>query len=113
MQNVYLLSLSYVANATSNSPPDPNQLNPGINKTFTNLTSISNPSLIVRVGYLGICISVTDNQWLCSNSANVLANSLRVGFKSLNAHKTEDIDPLNLLWIAATFKEKIAFNGLM
>ncbi|QLI70668.1 uncharacterized protein G6M90_00g067570 [Metarhizium brunneum] len=62
LQNVYLLSLSYIPNATINSSSSyDSQLNPGIGSAVVNLSSIRNPSLIVRVGYLGICISYIDD----------------------------------------------------
>lgn len=59
-------------------------------------------SLEARVGYFGICISPGGGGWLCSNNASSLA-------AQINANQ----DPLNLIWVASTFKDSIVFPYLM
>ena len=58
--------------------------------------------LQARVGYFGICINPDGGSWLCSNNATALANEIDV-----------DQDPLNLVWLAAQFKDMIVFPYLM
>jgi hypothetical protein len=55
----------------------------------------------VRVGYFGICAS-NGGDWLCSNNATALA-----------ANINSDQDPLNLIWVASTFKNAIVFPYLL
>jgi hypothetical protein len=54
------------------------------------------------VGYFGICINPDGGAWLCSNNATALATEVDV-----------DQDPLNLIWLAAQFKDMIVFPYLM
>lgn len=56
----------------------------------------------VRVGYFGICINPDGGSFLCSNNASSLASQITV-----------DQDPLNLIWVASTFKDSIVFPYLM
>jgi hypothetical protein len=58
--------------------------------------------LQARVGYFGICINPDGGAWLCSNNATALATEVDV-----------DQDPLNLIWLAAQFKDMIVFPYLM
>jgi hypothetical protein len=55
----------------------------------------------VRVGYFGICVN-DGGAWLCSNNATALAASY-----------SPDTDPLNLIWVAKSFKDDIVFPYLM
>jgi exonuclease-1 len=58
----------------------------------------------VRVGYFGICmgpVSGGDN-FVCSSNATALSSLLR-----------PDQDPLNLIWVASTFKDAVVFPYLM
>jgi Ca2+ regulator and membrane fusion protein Fig1 len=69
-------------------------------------TAISNivgsAELEVRVGYFGICIQPDNGAFLCNQNASALADLVRV-----------DQDPLNLIWVASTFKDSIVFPYLM
>lgn len=64
-------------------------------------TIVGNAMLEVRVGYFGICVN-SDGAFLCSNNATSLA-----------AQVTVDQDPLNLIWVANTFKDQIVFPYLL
>ena len=63
-------------------------------------------SLEVRVGYMGLCIKETSGLWVCSKSANALANTIR-------ETKSTAGDPLNLIWLANNYKSQVFFSGLM
>ncbi len=95
--NIFLISLYY-----ENYPPvyDPAQVNPGVTRAIANIAGQA--SLEARVGYFGICINPDGGAWLCSNNASSLA-----------AQVTVDQDPLNLIWVASTFKDSIVFPYLM
>jgi hypothetical protein len=56
----------------------------------------------VRVGYFGICWTADGSSYLCSNNATSLVGG--VG---------PDQDPLNLVWIAQTFKDAVVFPYLL
>lgn len=58
--------------------------------------------LQVRVGYFGICVNPDGGSFLCSNNATALAEAASL-----------DQDPLNLIWVAQTFKDSIVFPYLM
>lgn len=55
----------------------------------------------VRVGYFGLCVN-NGGSWLCSNNATALADQASI-----------DQDPLNLIWVANTFKDAVVFPYLM
>jgi hypothetical protein len=55
-----------------------------------------------RVGYFGVCVNPTGGSWLCSANASSLAAQIQ----------TED-DPLNLIWVADTFRANIVFPYLL
>jgi hypothetical protein len=78
---------------------DPAQDNPAVFQQIQTL--VGNAQLEVRVGYFGICVS-NGGDWLCSNNATALAQSY-----------TPSADPLNLIWVAKTFKDNIVFPYLM
>lgn len=61
-----------------------------------------NAQLQARVGYFGICVNPDGGSWLCSNNATALAKEVSV-----------DQDPLNLIWLAAQFKDMIVFPYLI
>ena len=63
---------------------------------------VGDTCLEVRVGYFGICINPDGGGFLCSNNASALA-----------AQVTVDPAPLNLIWVASTFKDNIVFPYLM
>ncbi|KAI9755554.1 MAG: hypothetical protein M1815_004868 [Lichina confinis] len=95
--NIFLISLYY-----ENYPPiyDPAQVNPGVTRAIENL--VGQASLEARVGYFGICINPDGGAWLCSNNASSLAAQVSI-----------DQDPLNLIWVASTFKDSIVFPYLI
>lgn len=95
--DIFLISLFY-----ESYPPtyDPAQVNPGVSQALANL--VGRAQLEARVGYFGICINPDGGAWLCSNNASSLAAQVAV-----------DQDPLNLIWVASTFKDSIVFPYLM
>lgn len=94
---IFLISLYY-----QNYPPtfDPAQVDPGVTTAIANI--VGRAHLEVRVGYFGICINPDGGAFLCSNNASSLAGQVSV-----------DQDPLNLIWVASTFKDSIVFPYLM
>jgi hypothetical protein len=79
---------------------DPAQVDPGVTTAIANI--VGGARLEVRVGYFGICINPDGGSFLCSNNASSLAGQVSV-----------DQDPLNLIWVASTFKDSIVFPYLM
>lgn len=63
---------------------------------------VGQAELEVRVGYFGICILPEGASYLCNQNASALADLVRV-----------DQDPLNLIWVASTFKDSIVFPYLL
>jgi len=94
---IYLLSLYY----ESYTPTyDPTQVDPGVTAAIANI--VGDARLEVRVGYFGICVTPDGGGYLCSNNATALAEQVSV-----------DQDPLNLIWVASTFKDSIVFPYLL
>jgi Ca2+ regulator and membrane fusion protein Fig1 len=95
--DIFLISLYY-----QKYPPvfDPAQVQPGVTTAISNI--VGSASLEVRVGYFGICIQPDGGAFLCNQNASALADLVRV-----------DQDPLNLIWVASTFKDSIVFPYLM
>lgn len=56
----------------------------------------------VRVGYFGICVSPDSGSYICNSNATALAEIVTV-----------DQDPLNLIWVASTFKDAVVFPYLL
>ncbi|PVH85652.1 hypothetical protein DL98DRAFT_511239 [Cadophora sp. DSE1049] len=108
LQNVYILSLSYVPTAEMSSSPSPVQLNGNISSTFSSIAS-THSSLTVRVSYLGMCISQIESQWMCSSNARTLSNLIKL----YGGVRSGEQDPLNLIWIAGEFKDRVLFSGLL
>lgn len=79
---------------------DPSQVDPGVVTAISNI--VGNAMLEVRVGYFGICINPDGGSFLCSNNATQLAEQVTI-----------DHDPLNLIWVALTFKNQIVFPYLL
>ena len=97
LPNIYLSALSYQVPETKNNPA----ISQTLNSTFSNLAG--NASLTVRVGYFGLCIrSSGDDYWSCHRDANSIA-------LGLNATQ----DPLNLIHSSIAFRDKIVFSGLV
>ena len=95
--NIFLISLYYQSYAPNF---DPAQVDPGVTTAIANI--VGQAQLEVRVGYFGICINPDGGSFLCSNNASSLAGQVSV-----------DQDPLNLIWVASTFKDSIVFPYLM
>ncbi|OBT70249.1 hypothetical protein VE03_00020 [Pseudogymnoascus sp. 23342-1-I1] len=104
LKNVYLLSLSYQS-APPASPPA-SQITPSLSTTFASLAG-NTTTLEVRAGYIGMCISAAPGNWTCSRDADALARALN------STQSTSSPDPLNILWIAKTFRDTIVFDGLI
>lgn len=79
---------------------DTAQVDPGVTAAIANI--VGDAQLEVRVGYFGICITPDGGGFLCSNNATALAEQVSV-----------DQDPLNLIWVANTFKDNIVFPYLL
>lgn len=79
---------------------DPAQVDPGASRAIGNI--VGDAKLEARVGYFGICINPDVGSWLCSANASSLAAQLPT-----------DRDPLNLVWVAQTFRESIVFPYLL
>ena len=95
--NIYLMSLSY----QSSNAGDNVGINKDLRSTFERLAK--DAQLIVRTSYFGMCISTTDGaHWACSRETTVLSSGLN-----------SDQDPLDLILIAALFRDNIVFSGLM
>lgn len=95
--DIFLLSLYY---KEYEATPDTAQVNYNVHNDISAI--VGNAHLQARVGYFGICINPDGGSWLCSNNATALANEVAV-----------DQDPLNLIWLAAQFKDMIVFPYLM
>ncbi|KAF2239447.1 membrane fusion mating protein FIG1 [Viridothelium virens] len=79
---------------------DPTQVDPGVTAAIANI--VGGAQLEVRVGYFGICVNPDGGSFLCSNNATSLAEQISV-----------DQDPLNLIWVANTFKDNVVFPYLL
>ena len=97
IDNIFLMSLYY-----QNYVPymDSSQVDPAVYSSIANL--VGRAHLEVRVGYFGICISPDGGGFLCSNNASALAQQVSIGQ-----------DPLNLIFVANTFKNSIVFPYLL
>ncbi|KAL7271145.1 hypothetical protein RUND412_006127 [Rhizina undulata] len=79
---------------------DTAQVDPAAARAIGNI--VGNAQLEARVGYFGICINPDGSSWLCSANASSLAAQVSV-----------DQDPLNLIWVAETFKQSVVFPYLI
>ncbi|PHH82299.1 hypothetical protein CDD82_6407 [Ophiocordyceps australis] len=95
--DIFLLSLYY---KNYEAVPDTSQVDYNIHTAIENIAG--DASLQARVGYFGICVNPDGGSWLCSNNATALAKEVSV-----------DQDPLNLIWLAAQFKDMIVFPYLI
>lgn len=94
---IFLISLYYQAYTPTYSPT---QVDPGVTSAIANI--VGRAVLEVRVGYFGICVTPDGGGWLCSNNATALAEEINI-----------DQDPLNLIWVAQTFKDAVVFPYLL
>ncbi|KAI9147796.1 hypothetical protein HJFPF1_12827 [Paramyrothecium foliicola] len=95
--DIFLLSLYYQG---YEAVPDTAQVDYNVHTAIANIAGDAH--LQARVGYFGICVNPDGGSWLCSNNATALANEVSV-----------DQDPLNLIWLAAQFKDMIVFPYLI
>ncbi|KAF4961622.1 hypothetical protein FSARC_10112 [Fusarium sarcochroum] len=95
--DIFLLSIYY---KDYTATPDTAQVDYNLHSAIENIAG--DASLQARVGYFGICINPDGGSWLCSNNATALAKEVDV-----------DQDPLNLIWLAAQFKDMIVFPYLI
>lgn len=65
-------------------------------------TIVGTAELEVRVGYFGICVQPDGGSFICNSNATALAEIVTV-----------DQDPLNLIWVASTFKDAVVFPYLL
>ncbi|KAJ5161098.1 hypothetical protein N7492_006490 [Penicillium capsulatum] len=63
---------------------------------------VGTAELEVRVGYFGICVQPDGGSFICNSNATALAEIVTV-----------DQDPLNLIWVASTFKDAVVFPYLL
>lgn len=95
--DIFLLSLYY---KSYEATPDTAQVYYNVHSALANIAG--GARLQARVGYFGICVNPDGGSWLCSNNATALAKEV-----------SQDQDPLNLIWLAAQFKDMIVFPYLM
>jgi competence protein ComGC len=96
MTNIYIFGVSYT-NST------PLHLSPtGRNLSETLNAYKGGSQLEVRTGYFGMCVRQRGVVWLCSSDANGLA--VQIGPEN---------DPLDLIGVAAKFKDDVIFSGLL
>ncbi|KAF3390576.1 hypothetical protein F1880_009083 [Penicillium rolfsii] len=76
------------------------QVDPGVVTAMSNI--VRSAELEVRVGYFGICIQPDGGSFICNANATALAEIVNV-----------DADPLNLIWVASTFKDAVVFPYLL
>ncbi|KAJ5469672.1 hypothetical protein N7539_009290 [Penicillium diatomitis] len=76
------------------------QVDPGVVTALSNI--VRGASMEVRVGYFGICIQPDGGSFICNANATALAEIVNV-----------DADPLNLIWVASTFKDAVVFPYLL
>ncbi|KAK5995684.1 hypothetical protein PT974_04101 [Cladobotryum mycophilum] len=97
MPSIFLISIYY---KNYEAKPDTAQVQYNVHTAIQNLAGDAH--LQARVGYFGICINPDGGSWLCSNNATALAKEVSV-----------DQDPLNLIWLAAQFKDMVVFPYLI
>lgn len=95
--NIFLIDFYYDAYVADY---DSTQVDTSVVASIANL--VGQAMLEVRVGYFGLCINPDGGSFLCSNNATLLAEQV-----------SPDQDPLNLIYIADTFKNDVVFPYLM
>lgn len=95
--NIFLISMYY----ESYKPNfDLSQVDPGVVNAISNI--VGTAEMEVRVGYFGICVQPDRGSFICNSNATALAEIVTV-----------DQDPLNLIWVASTFKDAVVFPYLL
>ncbi|KAK4122889.1 hypothetical protein N657DRAFT_483905 [Parathielavia appendiculata] len=100
LSDLYLLSLSYTGSASSAA--DNTITNPNVSSAVAGLAGTGS-ALQVRVGYFGYCL-IHGAIKSCSSDADLLAASLR---------GMDWSDPLNMLFVAKSFRNDTIFSGLI
>lgn len=95
--NIFLISLYYKKFQPIFNPA---QVDPGVVTALANI--VGNAVLEVRVGYFGICVQPDGGSFICNANATALAEIVTV-----------DQDPMNLIWVASTFKDAVVFPWLL
>lgn len=97
MPDIFLISMYY-----EKYQPfiDFSQVDPGVSTAMSNIVGAA--ELEVRVGYFGICVQPDGGSYICNSNATALAEIVTV-----------DQDPLNLIWVASTFKDAVVFPYLL
>jgi hypothetical protein len=96
MTDIYVLGISY----TNSTPSNLNSASRNLTETFHGYKG--SVQLEVRIGYFGMCVRQRGIVWLCSSDANGLAT--QIGSEN---------DPLDLIGVAAKFKDDVIFSGLL
>lgn len=96
--SIFLISFYYQTYTPTYSPT---QVDPGITAAIANIVG-GQTQLEVRVGYFGVCVNPDGGSFLCSNNVTLLAEQFSI-----------DEDPLNLIWVADTFKNSVVFPYLL
>ncbi|KAJ5722882.1 hypothetical protein N7488_000917 [Penicillium malachiteum] len=95
LKDVYLLSLEY-KDTSSLALSDSTIVSTGIAHAVQNITqSGDEPTLQVRAGYMGLCVMLSDGDWVRSTSASSLANIVKLSINAADGTR----DPLNLIYI--------------
>ncbi|CAG7918479.1 unnamed protein product [Penicillium olsonii] len=95
--NIFLISLYY---ERYNPVRDLAQVQPDVATALSNI--VGGADMEVRVGYFGICVQPDKGSFICNANATALAEIVTV-----------DQDPLNLIWVASTFKDAVVFPYLL
>ncbi|EAW09496.1 Fig1 domain-containing protein [Aspergillus clavatus NRRL 1] len=95
--DIFLISLYY---EHYNPVFDRAQVAPGVVTATANI--VGGAEMEVRVGYFGICVQPDRGSYICNSNATALAEIVTV-----------DQDPLNLIWVASTFKDAVVFPYLL
>ncbi|KAF2864172.1 membrane fusion mating protein FIG1 [Piedraia hortae CBS 480.64] len=95
--SIFLISFFYNGYTPTYNPT---QVDPSVSAALANI--VGQAQLEVRVGYFGVCVNPDGGSFLCSDNATLLAQQVSV-----------DQDPLNLIWVAETFKNLVVFPYLI
>ncbi|OQE24151.1 hypothetical protein PENFLA_c010G09899 [Penicillium flavigenum] len=95
--DIFLISLYY---ERYNPIMDLAQVQPDVASPISHI--VGGAEMEVRVGYFGICVQPDKGSFICNANATALAEIVTV-----------DQDPMNLIWVASTFKDAVVFPYLL
>ncbi|KAJ5124308.1 uncharacterized protein N7515_008133 [Penicillium bovifimosum] len=95
--DIFLISLYYEKYTPTR---DFAQVSPDVAQPISML--VGGAEMEVRVGFFGICVQPSGGSFICNANATALAEIV-----------TQDQDPLNLIWVASTFKDAVVFPYLL